>query len=48
MQILKVTWDIFQEPDSRQKYLNDLIGNVLSAFGLNIQSLDRGHSVFHL
>ncbi|NLL35648.1 MAG: permease, partial [Clostridiales bacterium] len=35
MQILKTIWDIFQTQILGMKWLNDLIGSVLSAFGLN-------------
>lgn len=35
MQILKSIWDIFQNQILGMKWLNDLIGNILSAFGFD-------------
>jgi hypothetical protein len=35
MQILKTIWDIFQTQILGMKWLNDLIGSMLSAFGLD-------------
>jgi uncharacterized membrane protein YraQ (UPF0718 family) len=35
MQVLKATWDIFQNQILGMKWLNNLIGSALSAFGLN-------------
>ncbi|MDD4546533.1 MAG: permease [Oscillospiraceae bacterium] len=35
MQILKSIWDVFQDQILGMKWLNDLIGSVLSAFGLD-------------
>jgi hypothetical protein len=35
MQVLKAIWDIFQNQILGMKWLNDLIGSVLSAFELN-------------
>ena len=35
MQILKTIWDIFQTQILGMNWLNDLIGSMLSAFGLD-------------
>lgn len=35
MQVLKTIWDIFQNQILGMKWLNDLIGNVLSILGLD-------------
>ena len=38
MQVLKTIWDFFQKQILGMKWLNDLIGGVLSALGLDISN----------
>jgi uncharacterized membrane protein YraQ (UPF0718 family) len=48
MQILKITWDFFQNQILGMKWLNELIGNVLSALRLDINSHLGGSIQFFL
>ena len=48
MEVIKVTWDFFQKQVLGMKWLNELIGNILSAFGLDVSGRIGGSIQFFL
>lgn len=48
MEVIKTAWDFFQNQVLGMKWLNELIGNILSALGLNVGSRIGGSVQFFL